>query len=251
MAFGESLRIEGTLQGKILALLMEEPLAGSDLMRRLNIRSPGTMYPVLKLLREKGLIEYASERAPGKKLYVLSEAGVLELKKVLLGIGRGFYSRYLEALAADFVVTLQKLDPTLNSEGKVLSTLLYRPIKEWLANSDVTFLPLFEEIKGTYNLILCGGVATLIEHGWRTPEFEEYLSNLVSALEPEGTFVILEKEETDNIFVHLLFQEILGFSSVPGLSAEELRDILVKHDLQINTILPRRGVLLGIATKPQ
>jgi DNA-binding PadR family transcriptional regulator len=101
MAFIENLKVEGTLQGKILALLVEGPLAGSDLMKKLNIRSPGTMYPVLKLLREKGLIEYASERAPGKKLYVLSEAGVLEMKKVLLGIGRGFYSRYLETLADD------------------------------------------------------------------------------------------------------------------------------------------------------
>ena len=55
MSFMKALRIEGTLQGKILALLVEGPLAGSDLMKQLNIRSPGTIYPALKLLREKGL----------------------------------------------------------------------------------------------------------------------------------------------------------------------------------------------------
>jgi DNA-binding PadR family transcriptional regulator len=250
MAFIENIRIEGTLQGRILALLMKGPSAGSDLMKRLNIRSPGTMYPVLKLLRQKGLIEYSSERAPGKKLYVLSEAGVLELKKILVGIGRGFYSRYLETLAADFVVTLQKLNVTLNPEWRVLSTLLYHPIKQWLETADATFLSLDKEIPDTYDLILCGGAATLMERGWWTTEFEKYLSTLVSALEPGGTFVILEKEMTDNVFVDMLFQEVLGFSRVPGLSEEKLRDILVRHDLQVNTILPRRGVLVGIAMKP-
>lgn len=251
MTFVKNTKIEGTLQGKILALLIEGPLAGSDLMKKLSIRSPGTIYPVLKSLREKELIEFASEHVKGKKPYILSEKGVLELKKIMLGIGRGFYSRYLESLAADLVVTLKKMNVTISPKQKVLSTLLYQPIKHWLEKSDATFLPLFEEISGTYDLIVCGGAATLMAYGWRKTEFTNYLFNLVTSLEPGGTFVILENEKTDNIFVDMLFKEILGFNRVTGLSEEEMRNLLESYDLQVSYILSRRGVLLGIATKPQ
>ena len=139
----------------------------------------------------------------------------------------------------------------ISPKQKVLSTLLYQPIKDWLETSDTTFLPLFEEVSGTYNLIVCGGAATLMAYGWRKTEFTDYLLNLITSLEPGGTFIILENEKTDNIFANMLFKEILGFNRVTGLSEEELRNLLESQDLQVSYILSRRGVLLGIATKPQ
>jgi hypothetical protein len=87
-------------------------------------------------------------------------------------------------------------------------------LREWLEKMNTTFSPLFEEVSGTYDLIICGGAATLIEYGWKSADFSGYLSNLVSNLKPGGIFVILENEKTDNIFVNMLFQEVLGFSRV-------------------------------------
>ena len=70
--------IAGNLQAKIMMLLREEQLCGVDLMKRLRIKSPGTIYPVLDVLQTKGLIDFKVETkdATRKKIYFLTEIGL-------------------------------------------------------------------------------------------------------------------------------------------------------------------------------
>lgn len=53
--------ITGPLQAKIMRILKDEALCGVDIMDRLNLKSPGTIYPVLKVLRKRGLVDYRVE----------------------------------------------------------------------------------------------------------------------------------------------------------------------------------------------
>ena len=70
--------IAGNLQAKIMMLLREEQLCGVDLMKRLRLKSPGTIYPVLETLRDKGLIDFKVQTtgAARKKVYFLTELGI-------------------------------------------------------------------------------------------------------------------------------------------------------------------------------
>jgi DNA-binding PadR family transcriptional regulator len=249
LSLREDSKVEGTLQGKILAMLVEEPASGTDLMKKLNINSPGTIYPALKVLRENGLIEYAPKRVPGKKLYVLSETGILELKKIMLGIGRGYFSRHLETYSPHLLDVLSEMMIEIKPGQKVLSTMLFEPIQRWLEKTDATFLPIFEEIHGNYDVILCGTVGTLMVYGWREDEFTNYLTNLLKRLTPGGTLITVDIEKTDNIFVDMFFKEVLGFQRVPGLSKEELRTLLINYNLEVRMILSRMGILVGVSTK--
>jgi len=69
--------LKGILKLLILKELKERELSGYDLMRiigeKLKKPSPGSIYPVLKDLREKGFLNVRSEGR--KKVYTLSEKG--------------------------------------------------------------------------------------------------------------------------------------------------------------------------------
>ncbi len=64
----------GPLQLKVLLTLTEGPSFGLDLMKKLKIKSPGTIYPELKLLTQRELIEIQAKTGK-KKIYTLSEKG--------------------------------------------------------------------------------------------------------------------------------------------------------------------------------
>lgn len=249
MSLNEDSKVEGTLQGKILAILVEEPASGTDLMKKLNINSPGTIYPALKVLRENGLIEYAPKKVPGKKLYTLSKTGILELKKIMLGIGRGYFSRHLENYSHHLLDVMSEMMIEIKPKQKILSTMLFEPIQHWLEKTDATFLPAFEEIKGNFDVILCGSVGTLMVYGWREDEFTNYLANLLKSLTPGGTLITVDIEKTDNIFVDMFFKEVLGFQRVPGLSEEELKELLMGYNLEVKKIISRMGILVGVSKK--
>lgn len=85
----------------ILLLLNEEPTHGYDIMQRLSQKfsglwspKPGTVYPALSRLEEKGLIKIREEENsdqaepdqteyPPKKVYVLTDKGTLALKNII------------------------------------------------------------------------------------------------------------------------------------------------------------------------
>jgi DNA-binding PadR family transcriptional regulator len=85
----------------ILLLLNEEPTHGYDIMQRLGEKfsglwspKPGTVYPALSRLEEKGLIKIREEEGidqaeaaqteyPPKKVYVLTDKGTSALKNII------------------------------------------------------------------------------------------------------------------------------------------------------------------------
>jgi DNA-binding PadR family transcriptional regulator len=67
----------------LLALLLERPMHGYEMIQELDTRtggiwrpSPGSVYPTLQLLEDEGLIE--AEAAGGRKRYTLTDAGRAE-----------------------------------------------------------------------------------------------------------------------------------------------------------------------------
>ena len=74
-------KIKGSLQLKIMFLLNESPLCGTDIMKKLSISGPDTVYPVSHSLEEKRLVSFEMERTGDarKKSYKLTEKGTKEL----------------------------------------------------------------------------------------------------------------------------------------------------------------------------
>jgi DNA-binding PadR family transcriptional regulator len=73
----------GDVRASILALLLDRPMHGYEMIQEIAERSggawrpsPGSVYPTLQLLEDEGLIGSASEG--GKKLFSLTDAGRAE-----------------------------------------------------------------------------------------------------------------------------------------------------------------------------
>src|SRR6185312_6065028 len=75
---------KGNVRGLLLAALLDSPAHGYELMRRLEGQasgrwrpSPGSVYPLLQLLEDEGLVRgRASDgRSEGRKVYELTELG--------------------------------------------------------------------------------------------------------------------------------------------------------------------------------
>ena len=245
-----SFKITGTLQGKVLTTLIEGPSSGVDLMKRLNLSSPGTIYPVLKGLMKEEFIEYAPHEIPGKKMYVLSENGKEQLKLILLGISRRFLSHYAEPYSQSFIDSWENLIK-IKPNQEVLCTLDYKPIKQWLQKAVVTYLPVPEQPVGTYDHIICTMVGTLILYGWERNEIANYLSEIVKSLKPKGTLLIAEVEKSNNMFMEIFFKEVLGYGKVPGISKEELKDLIENYNMNVKKMLSWKGLLISISTKPE
>jgi PadR family transcriptional regulator PadR len=75
--------MKGLLSFMVLWLLRKEPKTGMEIARELEERkghrpSPGTIYPVLKIMTERGLLSVDDE-----KRYSLTEEGSRELERSL------------------------------------------------------------------------------------------------------------------------------------------------------------------------
>jgi len=73
---------KGFLRYKVLKLLSEKPMSGSELMGEIEKQtnghwkpSPGSIYPLLSWLQDKGYIKEAAEQEAGIKRYMLTEQG--------------------------------------------------------------------------------------------------------------------------------------------------------------------------------
>ncbi len=73
----------GNVRAAILALLIERPMHGYEMIKEIDTRtggvwtpSPGSVYPTLQLLEDEGLI--TSEESGGRKRFTLTEAGQTE-----------------------------------------------------------------------------------------------------------------------------------------------------------------------------
>jgi DNA-binding PadR family transcriptional regulator len=80
--FGRGNQIgRGGVRVALLSLLAEQPMHGYQMMRELGDRSrgtwqpsPGSIYPVLQMLEDEGLVR-ANAQADGRRVYELTEAG--------------------------------------------------------------------------------------------------------------------------------------------------------------------------------
>ena len=73
---------KGYLKYSVLRLLSEKSLSGSEIMSKIEKEtegrwkpSPGSIYPLLAWLQDKGYTRIASDQEPGMKRYVLTEEG--------------------------------------------------------------------------------------------------------------------------------------------------------------------------------
>jgi len=237
------------LQWKVLATFIEGSFTGAEIMRRLRLSSPGTIYPILKTLREKGLIEYALEQSPVKKVYVLSNDGIKELIKIMHAIGNKFIIRHVSSYTSSLLEVLKPVIDITQCE-KVLSTLQFQSIRDWLKNTDTTYLNIFEKPSSTYNLILMGLVCTFKASGLKEDDFTAYTSAMVKSLQPGGTLVMVELEKDTHLISRAFFNSILGFNEVPGISEEEMRICLKGHNLNFKNVYHKDGMLISISTKP-
>ena len=79
---------KGYLKYSVLRLLSEKSLSGSEIMNEIEKEteghwkpSPGSIYPLLAWLQDKGYSRIASEQEPGMKRYTLTEEGKAFLKE--------------------------------------------------------------------------------------------------------------------------------------------------------------------------
>jgi PadR family transcriptional regulator PadR len=88
-----SFQLSGSLIGLVLAVLEETPLHGYGIAREIERRSAdalsfgeGTLYPALRTLEQRGLIEGSWDTAgghgPARKVYRLTPEGLAELARV-------------------------------------------------------------------------------------------------------------------------------------------------------------------------
>jgi len=73
---------KGFLRYQVLKLLNEKPMSGSEIMSEIEKQtngywkpSPGSIYPLLAWLQDKGYIKEAPEKESGTKRYMLTEQG--------------------------------------------------------------------------------------------------------------------------------------------------------------------------------
>jgi len=79
---------KGFLRYQVLKLLNEKPMSGSELMSEIEKQtdgrwkpSPGSIYPLLAWLQDKGYIKEAAKQEPGTKRYMLTEQGKTSLQE--------------------------------------------------------------------------------------------------------------------------------------------------------------------------
>lgn len=73
---------KGFLKYSVLKLLDEKPLSGSEIMNEIERKtegrwkpSPGSVYPLLAWLQDKGYAKEAPDQEPGMKRYILTDEG--------------------------------------------------------------------------------------------------------------------------------------------------------------------------------
>ncbi len=241
--------IRGNLQTKIMLLLREEPMCGVELMRRLNISSPGTIYPALHSLEEKGLIFHEGIRtgAARKKVYRLTQKGAEELNQLLSTWTRltccdwsAYIRRFIDVI--DRYASIEKGE-------KILCTLDAELTKEWLKEAEVTYRFDLENLEPeSYDKIISLiGVGTVMER--EKTDAIYYLSRLKRALKRGGTLIALEIERTDNLWAERYFVEIMGFREHPGMTADEFREVLEKVGFRDVVVHSAGGLLVSVSAR--
>ncbi|MFW9851298.1 MAG: helix-turn-helix transcriptional regulator, partial [Candidatus Thorarchaeota archaeon] len=217
--------ITGPLQTKILVSLRDREMTGMELMKNLRIKSPGTIYPVLEVLRERGLISQREERDGSirRKISFLTDEGNRHLRRHLMASAKWYCCDVAEPMNKILSLVGNKID--VKSNTKVLSTFEHEGVKALLDGSKVVFSEDLSLPLGEFDLVLSFlGIGCIM--GKENEEINAYASQLYRTLKPGGSIIILEIEKTDNIFAEILFREMFGLDVPPGMSGEELKETL-------------------------
>jgi DNA-binding PadR family transcriptional regulator len=239
--------ISGNLQAKIMMILREEQLCGVELMKRLRIKSPGTIYPVLEVLRTKGLIDFKVETngATRKKIYFLTEIGVQKTHDHLTSSVKFCCdtSNHVNKILKNVQGLIE-----IKRQEKVLSTLDHDALKRFLKGADVTYSNDLKVTPNTYDTALSFlGVGCLI--GNDTSDIANCVSQLYLSLKKGGCLLAIETEKTDNMFSQILFEDVFGLKEPPGLQQGELRIILEQAGFIEISVTSKMGLLYAVAKK--
>jgi len=240
--------ITGPLQTKIMMMLRDETLCGVDIMNRLRIKSPGTIYPVLESLRKRQLVDYRVEvsGATRKKIYFLTKTGKEQIKENLIRSARMFCcdaSLHMKRILEN-VKGLVEIKP----RQKILCTLEYDEVKRLLRGADVTFSYDLKVPPDTYDLALSLlGVGCLI--GKESADITDYIVRLYRSLKKGGALLAIEIEKTDNMFARMFFEDIGGLKESPGLLKEELKSVLERIGFKNPQIIGKSGLLYALSYK--
>lgn len=241
--------IAGNLQAKIMMLLKEEPLCGVDLMKRLRIKSPGTIYPVLDALKTKGLIDYNLQTAGAtrKKTYFLTELGKQKIRSHLTNSVKfccdtsDYISKIVETVGG--LVKVER-------RQKVLSTLDHPEVKRFLKGADATYSSDLNVPHGSFDLALGFlGVGCLL--GAETADVAAFVNRLFLSLRGGGTVLVIEVEQSDNMFSQILFKDVFGLSDPPGLDRGGLEATLCSAGFGDVVVTCRMGLLYAVGKKSQ
>ncbi len=231
-----------------MLLLRDEELCGVDIMKRLKIRSPGTIYPVLEELRKRQLLDYRVEAsgASRSKRYFLTPVGMQGVREYFLQPAR----QYCCDAILHFSKILGHLEGLveIKPRQKVLCTLEYEEIKRFLRRADVTYSSDSDVPHDAFDLALSFlGVGCLI--GKSLPDLASYVKVLFQSLKPGGLLLAIDIEKTDNIFAKMYFEDIFGMMDAPGLPAAELGRTLEGAGFQTPKIECYSGLLFAVAKK--
>jgi len=239
--------IAGNLQAKITMLLRDQQLCGVDLMKRLRIKSPGTIYTVLDVLKTKGIIDFKVEtaRATLKKIYFLTETGAKKVHDHLSSSVK--YCCDTSSYVNTILNTVREL-VKIKRQDKVLSTLDHDEIKRFLKGTDVTYSNDLQVPRNSFDMALSFlGVGCLI--GRETSDIADHVRQLYLSLKKGGLLLAIEAEKTDNMFIQILFEDMLGLKDSPGLNQVELRGILEKAGFTNLSVTAKMGLLYALAQK--
>ncbi len=239
--------IAGNLQAKIMMLLREEQLCGVDLMKRLRIKSPGTIYPVLDVLRTKGLIDFKAQTngATRKKIYFLTELGIEKTRDHLTSSVKFCCdtSNYVSKILENVKNLIE-----IKRREKVLSTLDHDELKRFLKGADATYSSDLQVPNNTFDTALSFlGVGCLIG---KNEEITDCVNQLYASLKKGGRLLAIETEKTDNMFSQILFEDVFGLNQPPGLYGEELEVMLEKAGFIDVSVTSKMGLLYATARKP-
>jgi DNA-binding PadR family transcriptional regulator len=239
--------IAGNLQAKIMMLLREEQLCGVDLMKRLRIRSPGTIYPVLDALKTKGLIDYKVESygSTRKKSYFLTERGTAKIHDHLTSSVKFCCdtSNYVDKILENIKGLIE-----IKRREKVLSTLDHEELKRFLKGADATYSSDLKVPDHTFDTAMSFlGVGCLIG---KKDDINNSVNQLFASLKKGGRLLAIETEKTDNIFSQILFEDVFGLTEPPGLQQDELRTVLKQAGFTDVSVTSKSGLLYAIARKP-
>ncbi|MFH1505535.1 MAG: PadR family transcriptional regulator [archaeon] len=119
MKESEYFELKGFLSFLILHELKLKAMCGEDLAKRIGQRkggtlTPGTIYPALKRLRAKKLVQY--KRFGRKKMYTLTPEGEKEINNLYKLFSRYFYG--LKAhIRRDYIWPKKKAKKTVKKAG--------------------------------------------------------------------------------------------------------------------------------------